>query len=84
MLGGRILSLTTEECVYEYKVQPEQFNPTGTATVKYLAPVTGGTIRIRSWLKGQERRKLFISSEAKDEKGNVVATMEEIWIAILK
>jgi uncharacterized protein (TIGR00369 family) len=118
LLGGRILSLTKEECIYEYVVRPEHFNPTGilhggalfgamdssqgcfihfildtdaykfastgTATVKYLAPVTGGKIRIRSWLKGQERRKIFIASVAVDERGATVATLEEIWIAILK
>ena len=118
LLGGRIVSLTADECVYEYVVRPEHFNPTGilhggalygamdssqgcfihytldeklykyaatgTATIKYTAPVTSGTIRIRSWLKGQERRKIFISSTATDEKGTIVATLEEIWVAILK
>ena len=118
MLGGRIVSLTADECIYEYVVKPEHFNPTGilhggvlygamdssqgcfihyildesiyryaatgTATIKYLAPVTDGTIRIRSWLKGQERRKVFISSEATTTNGTLVATLEEIWVAILK
>lgn len=117
LLGGRPVALNGEECIYEYEVSPEHYNPngilhggalysvmdssqgifvhfiledsykfaaTGTATVKYLAPLTAGKIRVRTWLKGRERRKIFVSSSATDESGREVATLEEIWIAALK
>lgn len=56
---------------------------TGTAVVKYLAPGTEGKVRIRSWLKGRERRKLYVLSSATDSEGRELATLEETWIAIL-
>ena len=56
---------------------------TGTATIKYLAPIRGGKIKIRTYLKARENRKLFINSSASDEAGHEVATLEEIWIPIL-
>lgn len=117
LMGGRVVSLTAEECVYEYEVSPRHYNPngilhggalysvmdssqglfvhliledtykaaaTGTAIIKYMAPLTEGKVRIRSWLKGRERRKLFVSSCATDESGQEVATLDEIWIAIPK
>lgn len=117
LLGNRLISISTNECVCEYQVSKEHFNPnqilhggvlfaimdssqgafvhfsldekfkaaaTGTATVKYLAPVTSGKIRVRTWLKNQDGRKIFVDSEALDESGKTVATLEEIWIGILK
>ena len=56
---------------------------TGTATIKYLAPVTEGTVKIRSYIKNHEGRKVFINSEAFDKDEKLVATLEEIWIKIL-
>lgn len=55
---------------------------TGTATIRYEAPLREGKIQIRTWLKGQERRKIYVNSEARDANGRVVATLEEIWIAM--
>lgn len=55
---------------------------TGTATVKYLAPVRSGKITIRTKLISRERRKFFVHSDAVDANGNAVATLDEIWIAI--
>jgi uncharacterized protein (TIGR00369 family) len=61
-----------------------KFAATGTATIRFNAPVRKGTIKIRTWLKGTDRRKLFVNSSAFDEEGKEVATLEEIWIAVLK
>jgi uncharacterized protein (TIGR00369 family) len=116
-LNARFLSINEHECIYEYTVSPEHFNPngilhggtlyaimdssqgafvhfsldetylaaaTGTATIKYFKPVRGGKIRIRTWLKEKQGRKIFISSLATDEAGIDVASLEEIWIAIPK
>jgi acyl-CoA thioesterase len=56
---------------------------TGTATIKYLAPVTEGKVKIRSYFKGSEGRKVFVNSEAFSEDGKLVATLEEVWVKIL-
>lgn len=117
LLGVKPIMLSATECIYEYEVNSEHFNPngilhggalysamdssqgafvhfiledtyrgaaTGTATIRYNAPLREGVIQIRTWLKGRENRKLFVNSEAKDSAGHIVATLEEIWIAILK
>jgi uncharacterized protein (TIGR00369 family) len=116
-LGAKIVSISSEECTYEYEATPAHHNPngilhggalftvmdssqgafvhfsldekfvaaaTGTATIRYSAPVKTGLIKVRTWLKEAQGRKLFVTSEARDESGTVVATLEEIWIAILK
>ena len=115
MLGARFVSLTSEECRYEYDAAAEHLNPngtlhggalftamdssqgllvhwllednyraaaTGTATIKYLAPVRSGKVAIRTWLTRREGRKMFVSSEAVDASGKRVATLDEIWIAL--
>jgi uncharacterized protein (TIGR00369 family) len=60
-----------------------RFAATGTATVKYLAPVTEGTIRIRTTLTGRERRKIFVHTVATDAAGREVAVMDQIWVAVV-
>ena len=115
LLGARFVSLTAEECRYEYDATPAHHNPintvhggalftvmdssqgmfahslledpyravaTGTATIKYLAPVYTGRISIRTWMTKREGRKLFLSSEAVDAAGRRVAVLDEIWIAL--
>lgn len=115
LLGARFVSLTPQECVYEYEAADEHFNPagilhggalftvmdssqgmlawtlveppyrmavTGTATIKYLAPVRGGKVLVRTTVERREGRKLFLHSEAVDENGTTVATLDEIWIAV--
>jgi uncharacterized protein (TIGR00369 family) len=115
LIGARLLSLTTEECLYEYTARPEHYNPngilhggalytamdssqgllvcstldpafktaaTGTATIKYLAPLKSETVRIRTVITQRERRKIFVRSEAMTPEGTVVAVLEEIWIGI--
>lgn len=115
LLGGRFISLTSDECIYEYDVSPKHLNPngilhggalytvmdssqgmlvhadldpafkagaTGTATIKYLAPVTSGTIRIHTKISRREGRKVFVESSAVDSNGVAVAHLDEIWIMI--
>lgn len=55
---------------------------TGTATIKYVAPVRRGRMRITTQLTKREGRKLFVHSEAADEAGAIVAVLDETWIAI--
>lgn len=114
-MAARFISLTAEECVYEYDAIPQHYNPngmlhggalytvmdssqgmlihvaldseyqaavTGTATMKYLAPVHSGTVRIRTTISGREGRKIFVRSEATSSDGKSLATLDEIWIAI--
>jgi uncharacterized protein (TIGR00369 family) len=117
LLGARFVSLTADECRYEYEARPEHFNPngilhggalygamdssqgmlvmallqgsphfaaTGTATIKYLAPVRSGKVAIRTVVTGREGRKIFVRSEAVDEAGKTVALLEEIWITLAR
>jgi uncharacterized protein (TIGR00369 family) len=118
LFGHKILSLSDKECISEYTVSPNHFNPngilhggalytvmdsaqgafihfildpekfkwaaTGTATVIYKAPVSQGKVRVRTYLKEMQNRKVFINSEAHDENGNLLATLEEIWIAAIR
>jgi uncharacterized protein (TIGR00369 family) len=116
LLGARFVSLASDECRYEYDVDPRHLNPagilhggalftvmdtsqgmlvvsrldasfraaaTGTATIKYLAPVREGTISVRTTLIRREGRKLFVHSEAFDSRGTTVAVLDETWIAML-
>lgn len=115
LLGARFVSLTQDECIYEYEAEEGHFNPggilhggalytvmdssqgmltfslleapysaaaTGTATIKYLAPVRQGKILIRTTLVKREGRKLFVHSEATEHGGTTVAVLDEIWIVI--
>lgn len=115
LVGARFVSLTAEECRYEYDATEGHFNPgktlhggalftamdssqgmlvysmlhgsgqraaTGTATIKYLAPVREERIAIRTRLTGREGRKLFLLSEAFNAAGKTVAVLDEIWIIL--
>jgi uncharacterized protein (TIGR00369 family) len=115
LLGARFVSVTPEQCLYEYEAPESHFNPvdilhggalftvmdssqgmlvhalltpsrrralTGTATIKYLAPVRGGKILVRTTLARREDRKLFVHSDAVDQNGATVATLDAIWIAV--
>ncbi len=116
-MGARFVSLSLTECIYEYDVSENHFNPnrilhggalysvmdsaqgmfvhaildepfkaaaTGTSTIRYLAPVKQGTVRIVTVLKEKKDRKIFVNSKAYDGSGVLVADLEEIWIAIYK
>ena len=55
---------------------------TGELTVRYLAPVpVDEPIEIRARLDGRERRKLFITAEARHD-GEIVATCRAIYITV--
>jgi uncharacterized protein (TIGR00369 family) len=56
---------------------------TGTATIKYLAPVQIGKIRVHTTIGERQNRKYFLSSVATDESGKDVAVLDEIWIGIV-
>lgn len=60
----------------------EQAAATGTATIKYLAPVYRGVVSIRTWFIKREGRKLLIASEAVDSSGRQVARLDEVWIVL--
>ena len=62
------------------KLQEPAF--TGELTVRYLAPVpVDEPIEMRARLDGRERRKLFISGEAR-HNGEVIATCRAIYITV--
>jgi uncharacterized protein (TIGR00369 family) len=114
-MGARFVSLSLQECVYEYEVSENHLNPngilhggalytvmdsaqgmmvhavlddkyagaaTGTATIRYLAPVKTGTIRILTTIKEQSGRKIFVTSKAYNADQVLVADLEETWIAV--
>jgi acyl-coenzyme A thioesterase PaaI-like protein len=55
---------------------------TGELTVRYLAPVpVDEPLELRARLDGRERRKLFISGEAR-ARGEVIATCRAIYITV--
>lgn len=117
LIGCRVVELNSKECLSEYQVKKEHYNPndilhggalyavmdssqglflhfnldpkfkhavTGTSKIVYKAPVTEGVISIKTFLKSQEGRKIFVESVATDSTGNIVATLEETWIGILE
>lgn len=61
-----------------------QFAATGTATVRYSAPVRNGKLTIKTALQNIKNRKIFVISEAFTQDGQMVARLEETWIGILK
>ncbi len=55
---------------------------TGELTVRYVAPVpVDAPLEMRARLEGRERRKLFITGEARHE-GQIVATCRAIYITV--
>jgi acyl-coenzyme A thioesterase PaaI-like protein len=59
-----------------------QYAVTGTATIKYFAPVKDEKIKIRTWFESKQDRKHFLHSLATTESGVEVAKLEEVWIAV--
>lgn len=113
--SAKCVSLTADECIYEYQVHDSHMNPggilhggalftvmdssqgmlihaildpsflaaaTGTATIRYLAPVHSGKIRIRTVVKEIQNRKHYFTSTATDDNGVDVATLESVYIAM--
>lgn len=84
--GGALYSvMDSAQGAFIHYILDEKFKyaSTGTATIKYLAPVFNGKVTIITTLKEIQNRKIFISSVATDDKGKEVAQLEEIWIATL-
>jgi uncharacterized protein (TIGR00369 family) len=85
--GGTLFALmdSAQGAFVHFNLDPSfKHAATGTATVRYNAPVRSGKIQIRTWLKEQQGRKIYVHSTATDESGTVVAQVEEVWIATLK
>lgn len=85
--GGALYSVmdSSQGAFLHFILESEyRFAATGTSTIRYLAPMKEGKIRIRTWLEGKERRKYFVRSSATNEAGLEIATLDEVWIAILK
>jgi uncharacterized protein (TIGR00369 family) len=63
-------------------MQPPMVAVTGTATIKYLAPVRRGRVVVTTRVANREGRKLFLRSEAVDDSGTTVAILDEVWITV--
>lgn len=66
----------------KFSHEPYRQAASGTATIRYLAPLKVGRITIRTTFRSKERRKYFIHSIASDESGRNVAELDEIWVAL--
>ncbi|XDD49728.1 PaaI family thioesterase [Leptospira sp. WS92.C1] len=88
ILHGGILFSVMDSCqggfIHFFLDPIYKYAATGTATIRYLKPIQSGSVRIRSTLKEQKRRRLVIVSHVYDEEGAEIAVLEEIWIAIPK
>jgi uncharacterized protein (TIGR00369 family) len=85
--GGTLYSLmdSAQGAFVHFNLDPSfKYAATGTASIRYNAPVRSGKVTMRTWLKEQQGRKIYVNSTASDEAGKVVAQVEEVWIATLK
>lgn len=85
--GGALFSImdSSQGALIHFDLDSKyQAAATGTATIRYLAPVTSGTVTIRTLRKAVDGRKVFIDSVATGPEGSEVARLEEVWICILK
>lgn len=85
--GGALYTvMDSAQGMFVHAILDEQYKAaaTGTATIKYFAPVLKGVVKTVTTLKEINGRKLFIVSKAYDENGVLVADLEEIWIALIK
>lgn len=83
--GGALFTVmdTSQGMLMHLALDPQyRAAATGTATIKYLSPVYSGVIQIRTVITKREGRKYFVHSEAVHKDGKILATLEEIWIAI--
>jgi uncharacterized protein (TIGR00369 family) len=83
--GGALFTvMDSSQGLLVHWLLPAEFQAaaTGTATIKYLAPVHSGTVRIRTKITQREGRKLFVHSEAQALDGKALAVLDEIWIGI--
>jgi acyl-CoA thioesterase len=83
--GGALFSvMDSSQGALMHYVLADEFSRTvsGTATIRYEAPVSAGSVSIRTTLNRREGRKYFVDSVACQE-AKVVARLEEVWIAIV-
>jgi len=82
--GGALYSVmdSSQGMLVYSLVEPPNVAATGTATIKYLAPVVRGNIVVTTTLTKREGRKLFLHSEAVDDNQVVVAVLDEVWITL--
>lgn len=59
-----------------------RYASTGSAEIRYRAPVKSGKVTIRTTLKERKRKILRVLSVATDESGGEIAILEETWVAI--
>jgi len=80
--GGALFSVMDSSqgmLVYSIVTAPD-LAVTGTATIRYLAPVRRGRIVVSTRVTGSDGRKLFVRSEASDERATMVAALDATWI----
>lgn len=85
--GGALYTvMDSAQGMFVHAILDEKYKAaaTGTATIRYLAPVRQGTVKIITQLKEKKDRKIFVTSQAYDQGGIQVADLEEVWIAINK
>jgi uncharacterized protein (TIGR00369 family) len=80
--GGVLFSVmdSSQGMLVHFPPKAAGFAATGTATIRYLAPVRQGKITVRTRIDRWEGRKGFVVSEAFSDDGALVARLEEIWI----
>lgn len=84
--GALFAAMDSAQGAFVHYVLDEKFKfaSTGTATIRYSAPVRSGVVTLRTWITETQNRKIFVSSQAYDDQGSEVARLDEIWIGILK
>lgn len=85
--GGALYTvMDSAQGMFVHAILDDKFKAaaTGTSTIKYLAPVKSGTVKIITTLIEKKERKIFVASKAFDQSGVQVADLEEIWIALYK
>lgn len=83
--GGALYSvMDSSQGAFLHFNLPDEFKAaaTGTATIKYLAPVYEGVIQVKTRLTGQDGRKFFVQSKATNDSGVEVAVLDEVWIGL--
>ena len=85
ILHGGALFTAMDSCqgALMHYIVAEEFSRTvsGTATIRFEAPVLSGMISIRTTVNRREGRKYFVDSIATQDT-KVIAKLEEVWIAI--
>lgn len=80
--GGALFTvMDSSQGMLVYSIMtPPAIAVTGTATIKYLAPVSHGRIVVTTSIARREGRKLFVHSDAVDANQVAVAVLDSVWI----